>query len=297
MSEKDVVRMASALLDVFAHAGKVNQLLVALASLEFGSVEAKEANICRENSSLTNMFKVFYQRFGRRYYDNVVKKVIQNLDQVGDIGLAAPQAKDAGRIGQLMFTTIDAIVSGIGFLTPPMHHMASIIRAATGLRFNSKRTTYNALSLFFFTRFVTAIFANPASFDEEFRSKTDPKVFLPKVSIPFSQLMQTPFNRLPLSKKYDTLECLNAKLVSVYLPKLYKFLMDVATVPAQPVHYDPPDQAKLTESLEFLMEITAKGYDQFAKTYREGCERPGRNPPIAWSIAIYFLKFFQENKW
>jgi hypothetical protein len=193
-----------------------------------------------------------------------------------------------------MFGALDRIMAGVEHIPPPLHQMASILRIFSGIRFNSKRATYNTLSLFFFTRFVTATFANPTTYDPTYKSKTDPRSFLIKVTIPFSQMMQSPFNRLVLSKKYEPYQSLNQRLTQTYFPRLYDFLIRVAEAPSEPVRYDPPTQAQLLDSLAFILEKTWKGYDQLATNYSDLMSNPARNPPISWSLAAFFMRFFKD---
>jgi hypothetical protein len=294
-TEKDGLALASAMLDVFAHAGKVNQLLVALASIDFGSDSVDATNICRENSSLTNMFKVFFQRYGRPYYEQVIRPIIDQIDDLGDLGLLAPKESDSDKIGGIMFGALDAIVAGLPHIRPEIHHMASILKMFSAIRFNTRRATYNTLSLFFFTRYVTAIFANPPTYDEAFKPKSDPRAFLIKITIPFSQMMQTPFNRLTMTKKYEPLQSLNDKLTNVYFAKLSDFLLQVADTPKEPVAYPPPSKEQLNTSLNYILDRAIKSYDQLAAKYSETLANPTRYTPVAWSVGSYFLQFFREG--
>jgi hypothetical protein len=294
MVEKDILVLTNAILDVFAHAGKVNQLIVALASVDFGAESVDATNICRENSTLTNLFKVFYQRYGRPYYENVILPIINQIDEAGDLGLAVPKEEDAERIGELVFGTLNKITDGVAHITPQIHHLASILKMFSAVRFNSRRTTYNSLSLFFFTRFVTATFANPVSYDAGFASKTDSRAFLAKVTIPFSQMMQSPFNLLPMAKKYEPFQSLNGQLNDIFFPKLYEFLMRVADPPAEPPEYEKPDEARLGVALNYLLEKTWRAYDQVVGKYTERLASAGGNAPISWSVGSFFMRGFNE---
>jgi hypothetical protein len=187
-------------------------------------------------------------------------------------------------------------MAGIGHIPPEIHHLASVLKSCSAIRFNLKTATYNTLSLFFFTRFVTAIFANPSSFDPTFKSKTDARAFLTTKSIPFSQMMQTPFNRLPLNKKYEPLQSLNAKLAEPYFGQLSAFLNKVAEAPAAPPNYTKPSQEQLVESLSFILERVCRNYDALAAKYSELMATPGRNPPTTWAIGSWLIQFMTEDR-
>jgi hypothetical protein len=294
-NDKDAIAVAGALLDVFAHAGKVNQLLCTLAGLDLGSSSVDSSNVVRENSSLTNMFKVFFHRFGRGYYDAVLKEIIGSLDEAGDLGLINPKNCQTDRIKELLFNALEKVIQSSQFVAPQIRQMASVLMSVTALRFNSKKTTYNGLSGFFFTRFVSSIIANPASFDDEFRSRTEKMSFLTKVAIPFSQMIQIPLNLYEFRGKFEPFESWNRQLNDGFMPRLFDFVMQLAELPPEDVIYEKPSADQLTRSLESILDWTVALYQPFSEKYNELRKNPTVNPPISWSVGTYFFNLFADN--
>ena len=88
------ITLANSLLDIFAYAGKVQNLLLMLVVEEFENDSLTHTTVLRTNSHLTCMFKVFYQRYGRYYYDNFLHKVVKYIISKGDINLSKPDQCD-----------------------------------------------------------------------------------------------------------------------------------------------------------------------------------------------------------
>jgi hypothetical protein len=295
LNEKDVLGFNLALLDVFAHAGKVTQLLIGLASIDFGGEGADATIICRANTPFTNMVRVFHARYGRSYYGAVIRRVLANLDAVGDIGIATPNAEDAGRVGEVVFGALDELIGGLPHVAPQIRHLASIIRACAAVRFNSTAVTFNILSEFYFTRFVAEILGKPKGYDDGFESQMDAKEFLARVAMPFSQMMQKTFKLMTFGNKYAAFQDLNARLSDEYFPRLRQFLWNVAEPPDPPAEYDAPGQERLDDALRLLIERTSRSYQEIAGRYAAVVANPQKNMPVSWSVATFVLGTFRET--
>jgi hypothetical protein len=156
------VPLAEALLDIFAQAGRVNQLVLGLVGAEFDVSAEDIAMSLRSNTHLTNLFKVFATRYGAPYKEKVIQKIINFVVAAGDLRLKYADQPEALRhkTQKLLFSSLDVILRSGKHIAPQIRHLASVIKAVTGCRFNSKRATFNALSSFFYLRFISVPFAN-----------------------------------------------------------------------------------------------------------------------------------------
>jgi hypothetical protein len=67
--------LAKALLEIFAHVGRLNALIVTLCGLDFDNRSLEPQAVLRLNSHLTNFFKAVAVSFGGRYRQKVISKL------------------------------------------------------------------------------------------------------------------------------------------------------------------------------------------------------------------------------
>jgi hypothetical protein len=181
----DGIPLAEALLDIFTHCRKVNGFLLAIVASEFDSEVVDPTKILRANSHLTNLFKIFVDRYTEEYRAKVIAKLSSFIIAAGDLKLKAEvQPPDLKRKTQkTIFACLNVIKRSGRFISAEIRHLASVLKAIVACRFNNKQITFCALSGFFYLRFLSIFLANPQRPDEE----TD-------LLFPFAQLLQVPFN-------------------------------------------------------------------------------------------------------
>lgn len=290
------VNVAAAVFDIFAYAGRVNQLLIAVAGSEFRDPQLTPETVLRSNSFLTCLFKLFYERFGRSFYDRLLKKCIEYIDRAGDMGLNNREGVD-GEPQRKLFTVIKAFMSSGSAIPPEMRHLGQILKFIVASRFNDFGATYNTVMGFFCLRFFNAIFSNPQGYDSNIELHGQSTQTL----IPFSQLLQLVFNRMPLTGKWEQYSKWNQRLTHHTFPQLTNFIMSLCDLNEVPT-YQPPTEERLREALQIVTNTIASAPEAFSAQYNlftsNGINTPAGNPwyPVSWSIASFFLSFFKETR-
>ena len=279
-----------ALLDVFSHAGKVNQLLQVLVGYEMGKPELTNNSVLRVNCNLTNMFKVFFFRYGKDYYTNVVKPIIRYVDKIGDIGWANPSKADLNRAFSVVLSVLKIILESGPLVPPHLRHMASVLKELVTIRFNDKQATYNALSGFFLLRFVNGIIVDQRQFDPSFQPKD-----MCGVLVPFSQVMQYIFNLIPFYGKMEMMNVWNDRLIKHVFPKVMDWVMSIADYEENAV-YEPPDESRLTGALELIISVVARSQKNFERIYRESAAVQREWTVGGWSFATFLASYFKQNE-
>lgn len=289
----DGLKLANALLDIFSYAGKVNYLLTVLVGLEFEQDSLTPTTVLRGNSHLTWMFKVFYERYGRLYFNDFLKKVISYIDNEGELSLKSPDdctEEQKAKIKEMFLNILKNFITSGNLVPKQMKHFASILKGLSAARFNDMNATFNTLSGFFCLRFVTALLANPSCFDETVVLKNNVSV----TAIPFSQLLQIPFNLVELGGRFERFEDWNEEILNTIFPKLQNFVYSVADLDEQPV-YQSPSKAVLKEQLEFVLDVISRNHKNFETRYNYLKNNQNDQYPIAgWSIGTFLMNFFKN---
>ncbi|KAH0786566.1 GTPase-activator protein [Histomonas meleagridis] len=286
----DGPEFTSALLDIFSYAGKVSALLTVMVGLEFEIESLTPTTVLRGNSHLTSMFKTFYKRFGDKYFNNVLKEIALKVDEKGDLGIKNPETMRMDEIHELLFWSLHKIINSSKYVPTQIRHLASILKSISGARFNQKQASFNTLSGFFCLRFITAIMASPQTFDESLNLKNG----ISDVFIPFSQLLQMPFNMMPLSGRHAEMAKWDDELFNDIFPKLMNFVFSVAELNEQP-KYDPPPPEVLRQSLEYVLEKISVNNVKFKNRYDEVTQNKSNYSAVGWNIGTFLMNFFNGN--
>ena len=279
-----------ALLDVFAYAGKVNQLLQVLVGYEMGKPEVTNNTVLRTNCNLTNMFKVFFARYGKGYYEKVIKRAILHVDKHTDVHWTNPEGS-LDKAFSIVLAVMKLILESGPLVPPQLRHMASVLKHMTALRFNDKQATYNALSGFFLLRFVNGMIVDQRQVDPGFQPKSDLRDSL----VPFTQVMQYIFNLIPFYGKMEMLEPWNDKLIKHVFPKLMSWVMTMAEYQEDAV-YDPPDESRLTAALEMLIGVVSRSQKNFERIYRQSAAVQHEWTVSGWSFSTFLASHFKQNE-
>lgn len=282
--------LAEALFNIFSYAGQVNSLLVTLAGSEFSSPALTHNTVLRGNSHLTNMFKIFFTKFGRKYYDEFLNRIVMYIYSKGDLQLKTPAAADSHRAKQMVFTVINRISTSLNHIPMEMRHFASILKNAASIRFNSQQATYNTLSGFFCLRFISAIISNPREIDPKIPIGDD----WIRILVPAAQLLMTPFNLIELEGKYEIFNSWNKTLREKIFPELIEFVFSVAVCEEEPV-YQPCTKEKLRESLVTVMNEISNSGQAFAQKYQELLRDRTLIEGNGWSLATFIANYFEQN--
>lgn len=139
--------LMEALFDIFAYAGKINEFILTSAIVEFQSPNLTSGTILRGTSQLSSLLKVFYEKFGVQYILNSLKSVIKYIDKAGNLNLKNPIQSPVSRVYTVLFRVIKHILKSGNSVPPEMRHLASVLKAVTAMRFNSKQVLIPFASL------------------------------------------------------------------------------------------------------------------------------------------------------
>lgn len=288
--------LAESILDVFAYAQRVDHLITTLAGVDFENDKLQVGEVLRVDSMLTLLAKVFWCRYGREYYDSVIKQVIKLVDEKGDIGLSRAESSNAEAAKTLLFSVMEKLID-IEHVSPQICHLLSIVKSVCGVRFNNKRAAFNAISGLFYLRFIASTVANPYSYDKDYvRVTEDEKTFQFKVMVPFCKLLQHVLNLKALGgRDYEVFKDWNDELFSTIYHKLVKFTDQLSMLPENRVEYKQPTTEEVTQRIKFIMNWMAKQPELFANKYTELMNNQNKNAPIGWTIGSFLMAFFKEH--
>jgi hypothetical protein len=281
--------MMEALFDIFAYAGKVNDLMMLLSGLEFAAPELQINTVLRGNSHLTNLFKVFFKRFGTKYYTDFLRRIVLYIDSKGDLELRTPPGANAQVARTMVFTVLERVAGSLQHVPPEIRHFASVLKTCASQRFNSKQATYNTLSGFFYLRFVSSVLSNPLETDPGLKLKNQ----WTKVLVPATQLLMQPFNLIEMTGRYEAFNSWNRTLRKQIFPKLIDFAFSVA-VPVE-VQYAPPTKERLRESLITVLSFIDQSQTKFREYYLKLSENTDVVSPIGLNLAKFISSYFEQN--
>jgi hypothetical protein len=283
--------LAAALLDIFAHAGKVNSLFVWLGCAEFDNPQLTPTTVLRVNSHLTNMFKILSLRYAHGYFESVIAKIIRYVQDTGDIGLRTPAQADIHKAQKMLVTCLTIVLRSVDLIPPQLRHMAAVLKSLVGTRFNLKQATFNALSGFFCLRFLSGAITDPPPTDGFVKPTLDA---LRGVITPFVQTLQIPLNMAIYAGRNEALAPCNHHLIHELFPDLMQFVLALADLKEEPI-YTPPDDSRLSEALHYVLNAILEHRDQFDARYRELLVPGAAISPAGWNFAAFLMSFFKEN--
>lgn len=310
-------QLVESLFDIFAYAGKVNQFLITLVTSEFSKNAVTRDQILRGNSHLTNLFKVYYKRYGIRYYNSFFKNIIKYIDKNHQINLKQLDTCDIEACTTVIFKVINKVVHSSLHIPIEMRHLASILRACAIHKFNSKQAAFNTLNGFFWLRFLSSMLANPSSVDPSIQLEHRDSL------VAISKLLTRVFNLQTFDGNYERFSVLNNEMNKVIFPQLINFILSIADFEAlldggpsyttteganlnngmnesiqgfQPPFYKRPDKETLKKELNFVLQTISNASKEFKNKYNELRTKPELTYPlVGWSVGIFFQQFFEED--
>ena len=286
----DSFEVCNALIDIFAHAGKMTQLLFCLADSEFSMPTLTTSTILRSNSNLSSTIKLFFERFASRYTTNVLLKLAKYIDGCEGLSLIQPQNSVEEKVRPVIFTVLKHILRSGSEIPPEIRHIASILRSCATARFNEKLATYSTLSGFFNLRYICPFLADPAQYTSEFKSSRDVKEAL----LPFSNLLMQIFNRKLMTGRYEVFSNWNTKLSQQYFPDLMNFVLSIGDCEDEVV-YQAPSEDQLRVALLRIVKQMSISHEAFFKVYNEVANSSDYEAVVKWELYAFFNHFFSDN--
>jgi hypothetical protein len=282
--------LLSSLLDIFAYAGKVDALLVTLAMMEFDNDSLDASLLLRNNSHLTSAIKVFAQRFGRQYFQDVTSRLLDYIVASGDLGLADPSTCDIRKTRRMIVTCLNTILRTGPLVPPELRHLGSVMRAAASLRFNQKQAVFLTLSTYFCLRFVSASMMDSAAYGY---GAIPPQVRA-TVLTPFVQLLVAPMGLSVYDGIFEPFRSCNHHLINHIFPRLMEFVFSLADIEHVP-EYATPDKERLHEAIDSVIGLMMKNREAFETRYSSLLDGGGQRAPVNWNFGVFLMSFFQDS--
>lgn len=291
------IQMIESLYKIFSSKGLIHRMISTIISSEFSHPgDLTETMVLRGNSHLTCLFKFFAMKFAKDYYDNVIRPVTEEIVAQGDIGIIKPEDEkdwDAAqnRVRTLLNSVLNRLLASGPFIPAQFHHIGSLLKNITATVLRTKHAVYNALSSFMFLRFFTPALVTPGNVIKD--AKPDPNA--KKTTIPFSQLIQQPFNFQQFSTpKYDHLKQLNEEIMNRYA-EIYNFAMEVAEYD-RPAEYEQCSEKEADEATLWLLQTIANNpasRKEFIKRVKEFRETEDEKTSVSFMMAIILQQCFK----
>jgi hypothetical protein len=279
-------------LDIFAHAGKVNALIVTLAGMDFDNASLQPQAVLRTNSHLTNLFKAFTARFGRRYHEKVIGKLVAYIQQSGPIQTRNPSREDKELGLKMIVTCLRTIIRSRAKIPPQFSHMAAVLKGVSGYRFNNKQAVFNTLSGFFSLRFLNG---QISTWDDSEPEQRDVESAIHSAFLPqFSQLLQTTLSLMVYGGSHDTFIEWNHHLITHMFPEVMNFTLSLADAEGMP-EYPPSGREGLERAMGVVVQAMVENKDKFLARYAQLARDTEEHTPITWVLGSFLMSFFEST--
>ncbi|OHT12924.1 GTPase-activator protein [Tritrichomonas foetus] len=290
---KDVLKIRTAqetmedLFTIFAYHDLIHRFVMTVCAFEFSQPDVTESNLLQHNSCVIFLFRVYYKKFGRLFFDNVLRPIIDKIDEVGPLGINSENSSKVDQVGELLNWVIDKFLTGSEYIPLEFRHITNVLKSVTATTLRSRRAVYNALSSFLCLRFSTAIIADPLGYDERGRQPVD----MQKISVPFAQLLQLPLSLQPISERYNHLAKLDDQIIGRF-EEIYNYVVSMSEC-FQPVFYDKPGKDDVIAAIKRIMGLLNSQRSQFVHRYRELYENDTDNTASAYAMSEFITKLFK----
>lgn len=166
--------------------------------------------------------------------------------------------------------------------------MASVLVDITSNCLRSRRAVYNALSSFLCLRFATACIADPSNFFPQEKITVQHQY---QSLIPFTQLLQMPFNLQVIHEKYESFKDLSEKMIDRY-EEIFNFVLSINDLVEEP-QYPKFNQNEIDKALSNILSHIQQGRDVFCSNYNQLFEMDNDKSSTSQSLMTLFSRFFE----
>ncbi|KAI5548270.1 GTPase activation domain, GAP family [Trichomonas vaginalis G3] len=279
--------LMEALLDCYAHLGRVSSLLQVLVSLELTLVK-DSFNWFRSPSNLGILANIFFARYGKPYFDNFVQKLLDYVNSKDVFAKGLNANPDAVKVP--LFTALKLIYSSGGALTPEIKHFSQVLFAYSAIKFNKKQDVLNVLANFYLSRLILGTIQQPEVYGSQTQKSPNLKGFIDIMKVVFS-----------FGSFSGHLEPLNERLQKNVYPKFQLFLLNASKPTAPEPSYEPVTQERYTKMIESVLRAIAfkkpgqKGgsFIQFVQRFNEAAQADFHESlPIFNNLHYFIAQFF-----
>jgi hypothetical protein len=113
--------------------------------------------------------------------------------------------------------------------------------------------------------------------------------------VPFSQLLQGPFNMAPYGGKFDIFAAWNHHLIKHVFPDLIQFIFGLADLPEPPTYATPPTEA-VQKALDVVLDAMVTNQARFLERYNAlTTKKEEVVHPVSWNLGAFLMSFFKDN--
>ncbi|OHS99996.1 hypothetical protein TRFO_33460 [Tritrichomonas foetus] len=286
---KDGADLMKDLFDIACYSQTVNQFFTLVVAHEFSQEDLTPQKVLRQNSHLTNLFKVLFSKYGSTYVKNFVIKLVDYILKVGDVGLNNVDKCKSGKAEKLLFTCLNYVLKSFPLIPPEIRHLGAILASQAALRFNTQEAVINTLSGFFCLRFLTAALSDPQQFVKDYSVTPEQ---LTTVLVPFASLIQKPLNFAPIEGNEKFVKEWNSRIQQSIYPRLKTFLLTIPQIDDMPA-YVGPEPKHCKRALDHAIKGISESYNEFSSLYNSQLRDQGKTPPLGWEFGAYFMNFFK----
>ncbi|KAH0787998.1 GTPase-activator protein [Histomonas meleagridis] len=278
------------LFTVFSYDKLVHRFISTVCAVEFAQPALTEGTVLRHNSHLTFLFQVYYDLFAGDFLNNILKPIINKIDDTGYLGIRENDISKIKKVSKLLNWVLDKFVSGDKFITPQIRHMANVLRSQVSLVLKTKHAVFNALSSFFCLRFSNAVISNPFYYEK--KGRTDIEIH--KISVQFTQLLQLPFNFQLISDRYEYLQELSEQIVDRF-EDIYNFVIGISDFKVtEKVKYPKPRKKECDEAIKRLMGYASAGKELLVERYRKLYDGEEQRAAASFAVSNLLSKMFTK---
>ena len=241
----------------------------------------------QEKSCLTFLFKVYYNRFGTKFFEQILSPIIDKVMEVGDLGIKEDPTRKQPEIADLMNWSLDKILSGEMVIPNEFKHVCSVLKSCATTTLRTRRAVFKALSSFLCLKFMTMVIADPSLFDP-----TTQMTHMRQVAVvPFAQMLQVPLSLHEIADRYPGTDTLSNLIVDRY-EDIYNFVLGAAHLD-QPVLYAAPSEAACNQALMRLMETLSTAREEFMDRYVDVYENDWDQSGASFAMSDFIAKMFK----
>lgn len=270
---------------VFAFNGLVHRLLLTTCGMDFA--ENKTGGGLAQSKFMTELFRVFYAKFGKPYYEQVIMPISIKVTDAGELGIKDGVRMKQSEVGELLNNAITRLLNEERLIPAEFRHVASVLKSVTATAATTRQNVFSVLSSFFYLRFVTAVLADPQFFEPDVPiSETHQQLV-----IPFAQLLQVPLGLESISERYSNATEIADTVIDRY-PEIYHLVLSMAEIEEMPV-YNVPSEDELNKALLRLMDKLNGSREAFITRYVDFYETDWDKSAVSYTLCELITKMFK----
>jgi hypothetical protein len=283
----DTMPMATAydavqdLFTIFAGWGNVHRLVSTVCALHFAKRSVTGAP---DRSHLNALIRFYFQTFGKRLQGQVVRPIVNRIMEMGDLGLKHGERVDVEGVRELLVMALRRILGALELIPNQIRHLAAVLRSYATIYFRGRRHVFEALSDFFYKRFVCASIADSGGSAPDFAALSD-------LLGPFVRLLQIPLSLELLDNEYRELVNLNDTMIGAF-ENIYNFVLSAATID-HPAAYERTSQEAMANASKRLLERISQSKTAFIRKYADLSDGHQEKTAAAFAMSDFISKLFR----